>query len=94
MALTRNVRVEGGAYTLDGVDRVTGLLLPERHRLQGYLKAEYGNARMGAVANLSGTFFSMASQPGGWDQWHRLSDLRSVCIEETAERSSSFRRHR
>ena len=58
IALTPQIRLEGAYTLLDGVDRATGLLLPQRHRHQGYLKAEYNNRRWGALTNLRGTFFS------------------------------------
>src|SRR6185369_16451903 len=58
VALTRQVRVEGAYTLLEGKDRATGLLLPQRHRHQGYLKTEYVNSRWGTIANLRGVFFS------------------------------------
>lgn len=58
VAVSRRVRVEGAYTFLDGLDRTTGLLLPQRHRHQGYIKAEYTNSRQGLVANVRGTLFS------------------------------------
>ena len=52
VALTRQIKVEGAYNLLEGEDRATGLLLPQRHRHQGYLKSEYVNHRWGMVANL------------------------------------------
>ena len=58
VAILRGVRVDGAYTLLEGVDRSTGLALPQRHRHQGYLKAEYNNQRWGTLANLRATFFS------------------------------------
>jgi outer membrane receptor for ferrienterochelin and colicins len=58
VAVTRRVRLEGAYTLLKGVDRATGLLLPQRHRHQGYVKVDYNNPRWGLLANVRGTFFS------------------------------------
>jgi outer membrane receptor for ferrienterochelin and colicins len=58
VAILRNVRLAGAYTLLEGVDRATGLALPQRHRHHGYLKAEYNNRRWGTLANLRATFFS------------------------------------
>lgn len=58
VAITRQVRIEGAYTLLKGEDRATGLLLPQRHRHQGYAKANYSNPRWGLLANVRGTFFS------------------------------------
>lgn len=58
VALTRQVRMEGAWTFLEGRDRATGLQLPQRHRHQGYVKAEYSSRRLGVIANLRGTLLS------------------------------------
>lgn len=58
VAILRGVRVDGAYTLLEGVDRSTGLALPQRHRRQAYLKAEYNNQRWGTLANLRATLFS------------------------------------
>lgn len=58
VAITRHVRIAGAYTFLQGVDRATGLLLPQRHRHQGYLRGDYDIPRWGLRANLRGSFFS------------------------------------
>jgi outer membrane receptor for ferrienterochelin and colicins len=58
VALTRAVRLAGAYTFLEAIDRSTGLLLPQRHRHQGYVKADYSLPRLGISANVRGTFFS------------------------------------
>ncbi len=58
VAVTRHVGLWGAYTFLNAVDRATGLLLPQRHRHQGYVKADYDNPRWGLLANVRGTFFS------------------------------------
>lgn len=58
VAITRRVRLEGAYTLLEGVDKATGLLLPQRHRHQGYVKVGYDNPRWDLLANVRGTFFS------------------------------------
>lgn len=58
LAITRHVGLRGAYTFLDAVDRATGLGLPQRHRHQGYTKADYNNPRLGLLANVRGTFFS------------------------------------
>ncbi len=56
--MTREVTLQSAYTFLEAVDRATGLVLPQRHRHQGYIKAEYNNPRGGVLANVRGTFFS------------------------------------
>lgn len=58
VAVTRQVRLWGAYTFLNAVDRSTGLGLPQRHRHQGYVKADYSNPRWGLLVNVRGTFFS------------------------------------
>lgn len=58
VAITRHVGLWGAYTFLNAVDRATGLPLPQRHRHQGYVKADYNNPRWGLLANVRGTFFS------------------------------------
>jgi outer membrane receptor for ferrienterochelin and colicins len=58
VAVTRQVQLQGSYTYLSGVDRATGLLLPQRHRHQGFVKAEYSKLRWGLLANIRGVFFS------------------------------------
>ncbi|MBS1874687.1 MAG: TonB-dependent receptor [Acidobacteria bacterium] len=58
VAVNRRIGVSGAYTFLDAVDRATGLALPQRHRHQGYVKADYSNPRWGVLANVRGSFFS------------------------------------
>ena len=58
LAMTRSLRLRGAYTFLQAVDRTTGLVLPQRHRHQGYVSASYDIPRWGLAANLRGTFFS------------------------------------
>lgn len=57
-ALNRQFRI-GGAYTyLQAIDRNSRLALPQRHRHQGQIRADYALPRLGLAANVRGGFFS------------------------------------
>ena len=61
-----------------GVDRATGLLLPQRHRHQGFVKAEYSKPRWGILANIRGVFFSkwpLNPATGTYGYGYRIWDL-------------------
>ncbi len=58
VAVTRHVALWGAYTFLDAEDRATGLPLPQRHRHQGYIKADYNYPRWGLLANVRETFFS------------------------------------
>lgn len=58
VTVTRRIRLQGAYTFLQAVDDATGLVLPQRHRHQGYIKAEYNNPHWGLLANVRGTFFS------------------------------------
>jgi outer membrane receptor for ferrienterochelin and colicins len=78
VALTSTVRVQSSYTYLSGVDRATGLLLPQRHRHQGFVKAEYSQQRWGMLANIRGVFFSkwpINPAAGTYGYGYRIWDL-------------------
>src|SRR5262249_20664691 len=58
LAVMRGLHATAAYTYLDGVDRAPGLLLPQRHRHQGYVRADYDVPRLKLRANLRGTFYS------------------------------------
>ncbi len=57
-SITRQIRVWAAYTYLDARDSGTKLVLPQRHKHQGYVRTEYENSRLGLIANVRGTFFS------------------------------------
>lgn len=76
--MTRQLALRGAYTFLQAMDGATSLALPQRHRHQGYVKAEYNNQRLGLVANLRGTFFSkwlLNPAQGTYAYGYRIWDL-------------------
>ncbi|MEQ1945989.1 MAG: TonB-dependent receptor [Bryobacteraceae bacterium] len=57
-SITRQLRVAAAYTYLDARDTGTRLGLPQRHRHQGYVRAEYSNSKLGLTANVRGAFYS------------------------------------
>lgn len=78
VSLTRQLRMQAAYTFLQAEDRATGLLLPQRHKHQGYVKAEYDNSRWGLLANVRGTFFSkwpLSPDMGTYAYGYRVWDV-------------------
>jgi outer membrane receptor for ferrienterochelin and colicins len=58
IAIARNLKFAGAYTYLDAYDQVNQAQLPNRHRHQGFIKAEYDNPRHGFSANIRGSLFS------------------------------------
>jgi outer membrane receptor for ferrienterochelin and colicins len=55
---SRQVRLSGSYTFLNALDRNTRIALPQRHRHQGQMRADYAINRWGLAMNLRGSFFS------------------------------------
>jgi outer membrane receptor for ferrienterochelin and colicins len=58
VAVVRNFKLSGAYTYLDAYDEVNHIQLPNRHRHQGFVKAEYSNPSRGFTANIRGSLFS------------------------------------